>query len=152
MKFNLGQHRDKKPDVAPRGMTQKPTIAYARRKAALRSNSRRGAHRTPARRAASIISFFFGFALLIVSLAQETRAESDQVWKALADCRWQPSAIVLNHNDTVLCFDGPIESNLDLSVFRNLKAGGYVVMRSPGGNARTAMRLSDMLREKDALV
>jgi hypothetical protein len=142
----------KNSDVAQKEMTQNSTITYAHRKVPLHSNSRRGAHRTPTRRAASIVSFFFGLAILIVLLAQEARAESDKVWNALANCRWQPSAIVLNHDGTVLCFDGPIESNLDLSVFRDLKAGGYVVMRSPGGHARTAMLLSDMLREKDALV
>jgi hypothetical protein len=66
----------------------------------------------------------------------------------LVDCTWNSASIL---NDDVLCFDGPIEPK-DLPLFRNLKAGGYVVMRSPGGSARTAMLLSDVLREKDALV
>jgi hypothetical protein len=159
-------------------MKQKPTIAGARGKAALGSNPRRGAHRTPARRAASIVGFLFGFVILIVLLAQEARAESDKVGHAIDYCRYFsssiksndngialceirnaidycrhfPSTIRLSDDRNVMCFDGPIELDLDVSVFRHLKERGYFVMRSPGGSVREALLLSNILREKRALV
>jgi hypothetical protein len=133
-------------------MTQKSTIAYACRKASLRSNSRRGTHRTPARRAASIVSFFFGFALLIVLLAQEARAESDEGGHAIDYCRHFPSTVRLSDDGTILCFDGPIELDTDLSIFHRLKKRGYFVMRSAGGYPRESMLLANILREKDALI
>src|SRR5258708_5589948 len=84
-------------------MTQNLTIADTRRKASLRSNSRRGALRTPARQAASIISFFFGFALLIVLLAQEARAESDEGEHAIDYCMYFSSSIKSNDKHAALC-------------------------------------------------
>jgi hypothetical protein len=59
---------------------------------------------------------------------------------------------MLNFYRAALCFSGPIEPNLDLSVFRRLKAGDYLVMRSEGGDLRTAMQLSDILRERNVML
>ena len=168
----------KSSDVAQEDMTQKSTSTYAHRKALLHSHSKRGAHRTPARRTASTISFFFGLVILIIPLAEEARAESDEVGHAIDYCRYFPSGIEssdkrtalcevkntidycryfpstvkLSDERTVLCFDGSIELGLDLSIFHDLKERGYFVMRSPGGYPRESMLLSNILREKAALV
>ena len=62
------------------------------------------------------------------------------------------STVKLSDDQTVLCFDGPINSNQDMSDFHALKPNGLLVMRSPGGYAHAAMTLSNILRDKTATV
>jgi hypothetical protein len=62
------------------------------------------------------------------------------------------STVKLSDDQTVLCFDGPINSSQDMSDFHALKPNGLLVMRSPGGYAHTAMILSNILRDKAATV
>jgi len=107
-----------------------------------------------------MVNVLLAMVMLMIPLVKETLAESeeashappDEVWHALEYCRWWPSTITLNYERTVLCFDGRIASDLDLSIFHRLKERGYFVMRSPGGAPRESMLLANILREKRALV
>lgn len=67
-------------------------------------------------------------------------------------CRHFPSSIKLSDDQRILCFDGAIAQDQNLSVLHRLKQDGIFVMRSPGGYAREAMTLSNILREKAATV
>jgi len=81
------------------------------------------------------------------------RAEEPEFDKAVYDravefCRGtmtRPMAFDLDHR--VLCFDGEIADELDVSFAGRLEQNGLFVVRSLGGNGRTAIALADILRE-----
>jgi hypothetical protein len=58
----------------------------------------------------------------------------------------------LSPDNTVLCFDGEIGAQTSLDPFLALNGGGTLVVRSPGGLTILAMRMADILREKNARV
>jgi hypothetical protein len=58
----------------------------------------------------------------------------------------------LSPDKQVLCFTGIIAKDLDTSSANDLKDNGLFVIRSPGGNARTAIALSDIIRNRRATV
>jgi hypothetical protein len=60
--------------------------------------------------------------------------------------------IALSDDHGILCFDGQIINDQDLSSVKNLKENGLFVVRSPGGSAKTAIALADLLRDRSAIV
>jgi hypothetical protein len=58
----------------------------------------------------------------------------------------------LSADKNLLCFDGEIRWDAPLAQFHALNRGGTLVVRSPGGLTVLAMRMADILREKNARV
>jgi hypothetical protein len=60
--------------------------------------------------------------------------------------------MALDLDNRVLCFDGPIQTGMDISIAGALEANGLFVVRSPGGASSTAMALADLLHDRNARV
>lgn len=60
--------------------------------------------------------------------------------------------MVLSPDKKILCFNGEIGANVDLSLANELEKDGFFVVRSPGGRTKSAMELSDLLRDRHATV
>ena len=60
--------------------------------------------------------------------------------------------MALDLDKRVLCFDGAISSESDFSLAKSLEANGLFVVRSPGGDAPTAMALANFIRDRRATV
>jgi hypothetical protein len=58
----------------------------------------------------------------------------------------------LSRDKRLLCFDGDIERNMDISEARGLAKAGTFVVRSMGGSGRTALALAELLREREVIV
>jgi hypothetical protein len=58
----------------------------------------------------------------------------------------------LSEDRSILCFDGAIDSYLDLTPVLRLKNEGTAVVRSVGGSGPMAMTIADVLWEKNATV
>lgn len=58
----------------------------------------------------------------------------------------------LSPDKRLLCFDGAIEEDLDISKARDLANGGLFVVRSEGGYKTRALALAKLLTERDAVV
>jgi hypothetical protein len=68
-------------------------------------------------------------------------------------CRGDVSRpIALSPDGRVLCFDGMIARDLDVSRANGLKQDGLFVVRSSGGNAGPAIELSNLVRDRHATV
>jgi hypothetical protein len=76
----------------------------------------------------------------------------DDLSAAVAYCRTYPKTVKLKDDQTILCFDGPILKEQDDALFRQLSRQGLFVVRSKGGNAVAAIRLANILRDKEATV
>jgi len=73
--------------------------------------------------------------------------------RAVEYCRGSVTRpIALNDDKSILCFDGWITPNLDVSLVDNLKQNGFFVVRSFGGSVETGIALADRLRDKHAIV
>jgi hypothetical protein len=73
--------------------------------------------------------------------------------RAVEFCRGvakRPMALDLDRR--VLCFDGALQNERDISLASGLMEKGLFVVRSPGGEARIAVALADFLRERHATV
>ena len=104
-----------------------------------------------------IASFAVLCALAFVGLGSETsRAQQPDVGvyaRAVEFCRGivkRPMALDLDKR--VLCFDGEILSETDVSLASALRANGLFVVRSFGGGAYSAMALADLIRDRRATV
>ena len=62
----------------------------------------------------------------------------------------RPMALDLDRR--VLCFDGQISPEQDISLANGLKDDGLFVVRSPGGDILTAIALANLLRDRRATV
>ena len=91
-----------------------------------------------------------GIALAVVALP--AHCQDDAISSAIAYCRAHPNAVTLNDDKSILCFDRQIRLNEDTNPLDDLKPNGMFVIRSPGGYAEPAMRLANILREKNARV
>jgi len=60
--------------------------------------------------------------------------------------------MALDLDKRVLCFDGQIFPDLDISLANRLEDGGLAVVRSFGGDPLSAIRLAEVLRERYATV
>jgi hypothetical protein len=63
-----------------------------------------------------------------------------------------PRPMALSPEKEILCFDGPVDADTDVSPAKDLKESGLFVVRSFGGNFLRAIALSDLLRERRATV
>jgi hypothetical protein len=61
-------------------------------------------------------------------------------------------SLALSSDHRILCFDGYLSSDQDLSLVASLQPGGLFVVRSQGGDDVAMMKLADLLRERDATV
>jgi hypothetical protein len=101
--------------------------------------------------------YIFVFAVFVLSFgrvnAQEPTIDRERYYSAVDYCRqtaWAP--IALSADKKILCFDGKIDANLDLSPAKELEPDGLFVVRSPGGNSKPAIELSNLLRDRHATV
>jgi hypothetical protein len=73
--------------------------------------------------------------------------------RAVEFCRGNAKRpVALDLDKRVLCFDGQILSEQDVSFAKDLEYGGLFVVRSPGGDIAAAIRLADLLRDRRATV
>jgi hypothetical protein len=101
----------------------------------------------------SIWPWILGVALAITfALKSAAHSELDGISSAVNYCRDYSNTIKLSEDRTVLCFDGSITADRDVSAFNELKRDGLFVVRSPGGFAPIAIILSNILLEKNATV
>lgn len=100
-----------------------------------------------------------GVALLCLSIgmggcalaAQETDFSSYA--RAAEYCRGDAARpIALSQDKRVLCLDGVIRSDLNLSIAADLADHGVAVFRSRGGDPELAVQLANMLRDRNAVV
>jgi hypothetical protein len=85
--------------------------------------------------------------------AQQAAIDKDTYASAADHCRGTASRpMTLSADHGVLCFDGWIGENLDLSPAKDLKESGLFVVRSHGGYPVPAIALSNLLRERNATV
>lgn len=63
-----------------------------------------------------------------------------------------PRPLALSPDKRVLCFDGMIPPDLDLSITTELTDNGIAVFRSDGGNRVAAAKLANALRDRNAIV
>ena len=60
--------------------------------------------------------------------------------------------MALDLDRRVLCFDGALSADQDVSMAKDLEENGLFVVRSPGGNILTAVALADLLKGRRAIV
>ena len=60
--------------------------------------------------------------------------------------------IALSQDKRVLCLDGVISSDLDVSIAADLSDHGIAIVRSRGGDPERAVQLANMLRDRNAVV
>jgi hypothetical protein len=113
----------------------------------------------------------FLFVLFVLCLkqgnAQEPAVDRERYYSAVDYCRrdvwpnwpspmnaWpsRPNPMALSLDKKILCFNGEITANMDLSPAKDLEKDGLFVVRSPGGSAQSAIELSDLLRDRHATV
>lgn len=107
---------------------------------------------------ASAVKCFLAIGIIIVfccapqlSYAQE--ASFSRFTPAVKYCSGNVKRpLALSPDKRLLCFDGDIARNLDLSEARGLAKGGTFVVRSMGGSGRSAFALAELLREREAVV
>jgi len=91
------------------------------------------------------------WAAIVGALAALPSAAEENPSSIAAACRPHGDKIALIREQTVLCFDGPIIPGRN-AAFDELKQDGVLVVRSTGGFAPEAMRLANILRDKNATV
>jgi hypothetical protein len=90
--------------------------------------------------------------LILVLGSPSAHSALDEISRAADYCRPFKNATKLSDDAAIICFDGHIRPDLDMGPFRELKQNGYAVIRSEGGNPISAIRISDILMEKNATV
>ncbi len=116
-----------------------------------------------------LVPVFAFAALLILIAARQGRAQQDtfdrdSYHRAVDFCREKgfPGAgdmefkvggrLALSADRQILCFDGPIAKDMDVSLAKDLKENGLFVVRSQGGKIWPAIELSNIVRERHASV
>jgi hypothetical protein len=98
--------------------------------------------------------------LLLAALPGAGHSEQDSsdrecYYRAVDYCRGAhvfPGSLLLSPDKQVLCFDGPIARDMDMSAAKDLGENGLFVVHSPGGYPGPAMTLSDIVRDRHATV
>src|SRR5206468_11439672 len=104
-------------------------------------------------RGPSIWPWILGIAFAITfAIKSAAHSELDGISSAVNYCRNYSHTIKLSEDRTVLCFDGSITADRDVSAFNDLKRDGLFIIRSNGGLAPIAVILSNILREKNVTV
>ncbi|MGJ5102519.1 hypothetical protein ACQR2D_28970 [Bradyrhizobium sp. HKCCYLRH2057] len=85
--------------------------------------------------------------------AQEPAVDRERYYDAVNHCRHAGQApMSLSPDKRVLCFDGVLAENMDVSSAKDLHDGGLFVVRSFGGHTIPAVTLSDIVRDRRATV
>jgi hypothetical protein len=88
--------------------------------------------------------------------AQQAGFDRENYYRAVRYCRQNTliglGPLTISPDRRVLCFDGPISTNMDIPLAKNLESGGLFVVRSSGGQAGPAIALSDVIRSRQAVV
>lgn len=111
--------------------------------------------RMPVRRSlAALLSLCLSSLLLFgQSNAEESLFDRDVLRRAVDLCRRvSVRPIALSDIQDVLCFDGRIEREADVSAALKLKEGGIFVVRSAGGDIVASIALANILRDRRAAV
>jgi hypothetical protein len=87
----------------------------------------------------------------------DAQARSEAIARAVDHCSSQDPnppgrAGRLSEDRSILCFDGMIRRDLDLAPLHQLTNDGLFVVRSIGGDIFLAMKIADILWEKNATV
>jgi hypothetical protein len=95
--------------------------------------------------------------LALVLCSGHSRAQQDfdreSYHRAVEFCRGSvPRPMALSSDRQVLCFDGAIVKDMDVSLARRLNEAGLFVVRSSGGSETSAIVLSDLIRERRGTV
>lgn len=103
---------------------------------------------------AALLSFCtFTLLLFGQSGAQESLFDKEAFHRAADYCRSVVvRPIALSDDQAILCLDGLIEKDTDVSPAKKLKEGGLFVVRSAGGDIASAIALAKGLRERPAVV
>lgn len=93
----------------------------------------------------------------LVLCSSHSRAQRDsdreRYYRAVEYCRGDVSRpMSLSPDGQVLCFDGRVTDDLDVSVAKGLKEHGLFVVRSRGGDPEIAVALSGIVRDRHATV
>ena len=104
-------------------------------------------------RARSLVVVILGIVLFSGQSHAQQEFDRERYYRAVEYCRGNVSRpMALSPDGQVLCFDGFIEADLDISLARKLKENGLFVVRSNGGSSLTAVALSDVVRDRRAAV
>jgi hypothetical protein len=100
---------------------------------------------------------FFAFTSLVLlggpSSAEEKSFDRDASSQAADYCRGVAvRPIALSDDRAILCLDGRLEKDTDLSPAARLKEGGLFVVRSSGGDIASAISLSNLVYGRHATV
>ena len=80
-------------------------------------------------------------------------ALSDEIQLAANYCANYERSVKLSEDGMILCFDGPIYPNAQMEgELQKLNSHGFFVIRSSGGSASVALKIAEILLEKDATV
>lgn len=88
--------------------------------------------------------------------AQQDGFDRDNYYRAVGYCRLNSlvglGPMTLSPDRKVLCFDGEIVPNMNVSLAKDLQDEGLFVVRSPGGQVATAIALSNLIHDRHATV
>jgi hypothetical protein len=99
-----------------------------------------------------LIGVFFGSLICEIGSANAA-SERFPYESAVEYCRGNVTRpVALNDDRTIVCFDGEIIDDQDLSTVENLKENGLFIVRSSGGSRTTAIALAGLLRDRNAIV
>src|SRR5438093_283872 len=105
------------------------------------------------RRRSNIVFILAGVVLWISLLSEPASSSGDNALSSAVDyCLRHPSSVELSEDHKILCFDGHMGLDTSGALFESLEQHGILVIRSSGGYAHVAMNLSNILREKEAIV
>lgn len=102
------------------------------------------------------LCLFVSVSLLLfcsATYAQQQDFEREAYHRALDYCRGDVARpMAIGADQGILCFDGLIDKDMDVSLVAKLREGGLFVVRSSGGDIVSAISLSDLLRDRRAVV
>jgi hypothetical protein len=99
----------------------------------------------------------FGLLLALLSSAghcQQDSSDRERYYRGVDYCRrnvW-PSSMLLSPDKQVLCFNGMITRDMDVSAAKGLGENALFVVRSPGGYSGLAVVLAEIVRDRHATV
>jgi hypothetical protein len=85
-------------------------------------------------------------------LGSVSLADTEKIEEAIAACRELPRGLHLSADKSRACFEGPMFDASILTELRRLTNGGTFVIKSSGGDIYIAMRVANLLRERNARV
>jgi len=108
--------------------------------------------------------FVLGASILLIfvsrAISGTTQVSEEFIRSSVDFCRGYPLARLpepsfpfhINDDKTILCYDGDIYADQDLSVMHELRDGGIFVIRSRGGIPASAIKIANILESKMATV